>query len=546
MRNRLTPLSYLHNTFGLDLRSLAVFRIGLGVTLLIDLSVRASDLDRFYTDSGMFPRSMLRESKSLLPSVHALSGQWELQAALFVLAAVFACMLIAGWRTRVATIVSWYLLQSLHVRNPFVLNGGDVLLRCMMMWAIFLPLGACVGLDARRVGPPPERTAFGMASVGLVVQLALLYIMTAAFKSGAVWLEGSALYYTLSIDEIASPTIASVLLQTRPLERLIGETTLATLHTLGLPVLGATPWATVALTYATLVLEYVGPLLLLCPWCRGRVRVWVVAVFIGFHVCTDICLEIGLFALICVVAWTALLPGWLWDRVDWRLPVRAISRRHCWPLELALALLVLFTVHWNLSTIDTGRRVIPHVTAFEQTVFDTLQLRQRWSMFAPTPGTRDGWWRVPARLLGGGEVDLSTGERPSWVSLEAADGHKPALHPENATLELDRSKPSDVAALFPNHRHRKLFNNVRRSRQITLRPRVAQFLCRQWNATHSGPERIHELRLIYMYEQTPAPGQPTPPVQPLTIWHHTCADVSLVGRAAGSFPSEDLAGDGER
>ncbi len=518
-------LAYARDTFGLDLRSLAVFRIGLGGTLLLDLALRVPDLQRFYTDSGIIPRGAFDSYDPLLPSLHMLSGDYAVQAGLFAVAAVFACMLIVGWRTRLATVLSWFLLQSLHARNGTILNSGDVLLRCMMFWAMFLPLGACLGFDARRrTIRPPRRVVFGMASVGLYAQLMLMYIMTAIFKTGDAWLDGSALYYALSFDHLAPDWLASCLLSTAPLEQVLGGSTISALHAMGLPVLGATPWVTAVLTYATLVFEYVGPLLLLCPWRRRITRALLVTVFIGFHVATDICLAIGLFALICIVAWLACIPGWLWDRVGWRLPTSGKPIRRWWPVEVVLAMVVLLLTHWNLHTVDRDHRIIPRAAAFERAAIEGLRMRQRWSMFAPTPGTSDGWWRTPARLVGGGEVDLSTGMPPVWVPVNRKDGHSPMLHPVDATLELDRSKPTDATELMPNHRHRKFLNNIRRSTQLALRPRLAQYLCQEWNTTHHGPERLRDLRLVYMLERTPKPGQSTTPVQPIRVWHHTCRE----------------------
>lgn len=520
--------TYLRDTFGFDLRSLSVFRIGLGVTLLVDLAIRLPDLERFYTDAGIIPRSAFDGFDPLIPSLHMLSGEFAVQAGLFALAAVFACLLIAGWRTRVVTIVSWFLLQSLHARNGTILNAGDILLRCMLFWGMFLPLGAGFGLDAlRRKNRAHRPMFFGMASVGLYIQVMLMYVVTAIFKTGDAWLDGSALYYALSFDHLTPDWVATLLLNTAPLEHVMGRSTLDFLQSMGLPVIGATPWVTALLTYATLVFEYVGPLLLLCPWRRGATRAVLVCVFIGFHVATDICLAIGLFALICIVAWLAFIPGWLWERIGWRLPKtpqtgeQSVPRR-CWPVEVGLALVIVLVTLWNARTADREHRVISRATAFERTAIEGLRLRQRWSMFSPAPGSEDGWWRVPARLVGGGEVDLATGAPPVWTPVDRQDGHTPILHPTDATLELARTKPADATELMPSHRHRKFLNNLRRSEQLPLRPRLAQYLCRSWNANHEGDQRLRDLRLVYMLERTPKPGEPAKPVQPIRVWHHTC------------------------
>ena len=60
---------WLSDVFGIDTRSLAVFRIGLALTILLDLVLRAQDLGAHYTDAGVLPRRCSR-----LRSVRAYRG----------------------------------------------------------------------------------------------------------------------------------------------------------------------------------------------------------------------------------------------------------------------------------------------------------------------------------------------------------------------------------------------------------------------------------------------------------------------------------------
>ncbi|NET13417.1 MAG: hypothetical protein F6K08_11435, partial [Okeania sp. SIO1H6] len=43
----------LEKLFGLDLRSLALFRIGLALIIITDLIIRAGDLTAHYSDAGV-------------------------------------------------------------------------------------------------------------------------------------------------------------------------------------------------------------------------------------------------------------------------------------------------------------------------------------------------------------------------------------------------------------------------------------------------------------------------------------------------------------
>jgi len=61
--------------FAIDLRTLALLRIGIAVIVLADLVLRAHDLRAHYTDFGVFPRAEL--AAYLSPgafSLHMLNG----------------------------------------------------------------------------------------------------------------------------------------------------------------------------------------------------------------------------------------------------------------------------------------------------------------------------------------------------------------------------------------------------------------------------------------------------------------------------------------
>src|SRR5690349_19321257 len=155
-------LRYLQAAYSLDLRSLALFRIALGAVLLGDLIWRAQDLTVFYTDFGVLPRAALLDkfSPPARFSIHMMSGQLIIQAILFLVAAAFAVMLIAGVRTRLAAFASWFMVVSIQTRNPVILQGGDVYLRLLAFSAILLPLGALYSVDSALREPEKEKPKF--------------------------------------------------------------------------------------------------------------------------------------------------------------------------------------------------------------------------------------------------------------------------------------------------------------------------------------------------------------------------------------------------
>src|SRR4051812_47797993 len=114
-----------------DLRALSLMRIFIAATVMFDLAIRLSDLEMFYSNTGVAPLGMLFEHdwNDYYISFHAMSGLWQFELILFLLSFFFAIMLFIGYRTRLFTFLSWLMLLSLHNRNSYILQGGDDLLR---------------------------------------------------------------------------------------------------------------------------------------------------------------------------------------------------------------------------------------------------------------------------------------------------------------------------------------------------------------------------------------------------------------------------------
>ena len=125
--------------FSIDLRSIALFRICLGLIVLADLALRSFDMRVFYTDAGVLTRrDWLGATHFMQWSLHNASGQLWFQIVLFTIAGVAALCLAAGYRTRISSIVVWVLTASLINRNGYVLQGGDELLAVLTFWALSL------------------------------------------------------------------------------------------------------------------------------------------------------------------------------------------------------------------------------------------------------------------------------------------------------------------------------------------------------------------------------------------------------------------------
>ena len=287
--------------FGLDLRALALFRILLGVLILVDLALRAVDLRVFYSDAGVLPRIDVldRVATGATPwavSLHMLSGRWEVQLLLFAIAAFCGVCLLIGHRTRLFTFLSWLLLLSLHNRNTTILNAGDVLFRMLMFWSIFLPLGARCSVDAAMREPREDDPAgrsdriWSAPAFCFMAQVSIVYWATALLKNHPIWTEErSAVWHALKLDYMTLPL--GVLMREWPQ---------------GLLEL---------MTRATLYVEFAAPLLLWIPVLVGPLRLTACALMVALHVTFAAVLQLGLFSYVCGAMWLALLPPWAWDHL---------------------------------------------------------------------------------------------------------------------------------------------------------------------------------------------------------------------------------------
>lgn len=282
--------SSMRQVFGIDLRTLAFFRICLACLLLGDLADRAIDLSAHYTDSGVMPRAMLLDLGGWRPSLHLMSGSVVIQGLLFVLSALFFCALLFGYRTRFTTAVCWVLVLSLQERNPYLVQGGDILIRLLLFWSIFLPLGARFSIDAALNRQKSENQYFSIATIALLFQCMYVYFFGALLKTGDTWLgDGTALMYVLHVDSYATP---------------IGQWFLA------FPSLMQT------LTYVIWYVELLAPFLMFLPFLHLPFRIIALLSLIVLHLGIFIFMKVGIFPFASLASLMVFIPGAFWDRLN--------------------------------------------------------------------------------------------------------------------------------------------------------------------------------------------------------------------------------------
>lgn len=283
-------ITVTRNIFSLDIRSLALFRVGISVILFWDLIMQFFNLSDFYTDAGLLPRVALQGNLAAL-DFHAISGSYSFQLLLLLIAGIFCFFLCVGYHTRIATVVSWLMQLSIQDRNPLIIHGGDTLLLMMLFWSIFLPLGATHSFDS--IGKFFEKKSyrvFSAATIALLLQLFFLYFFAALLKVGTQWhQEGSAVYYALRYEQFATPFTTFLLT--------------------------APPYLLQLLTHIVWSTEAFIPFFFFFPFFREQVRILVVFILSAFHLGLGLFISLGTFVFIPIIALCALLPAYFWNQI---------------------------------------------------------------------------------------------------------------------------------------------------------------------------------------------------------------------------------------
>ncbi len=457
------------------MRALSLMRIGVACIILLDLSIRASDLEAFYSNTGAVPLSMVFQYKwnEFYWSFHTISGLWEVQLVLFLFSACCALLLLIGYRTRLMTILSWVMLLSLHNRNVIILQGGDDLLRMVLFWGMFLPWGKRYSCDRllNKEDADVDTRIFTLATLAYVLQITYLYTGSALLKGPEWHTRLDALYYVYSLDQIAYP------------------------HT---QLLYYYPQLLKVLTAIAFWFEMLVPVLFFIPYKNNWLRVSAVVLIIGFHGFNAFSLLIGFFPWIGMVAALGLLPTSFMDGFDermrnWKgkvaqsfLGVSALfSGILKWKQttdapkgmisQYILSVLTVYVFCWNAGNVSFNHYKLADEIRF---IAYTLRLDQNWGMFAPGVFKDDGWFMMEATTAENKKIDL--------------------FHPNDS---ISYKKPASITAMFKNDRWRKYSENLIFISNNYMRGYFCNYYLKKWNAEHPG-QQVTTLSIIYYSELT--------------------------------------------
>eukprot|EP01113_Clastostelium_recurvatum_P003365 TRINITY_DN1146_c0_g1_i3.p1 TRINITY_DN1146_c0_g1~~TRINITY_DN1146_c0_g1_i3.p1 ORF type:complete len:277 (+),score=66.70 TRINITY_DN1146_c0_g1_i3:1-831(+) len=173
--------------------------------------------------------------------------------------------------------------------------------------------------------------------------------------------------------------------------------------------------------------------------------------------------------------------------------------------NMLMLFVAIFIVSWNFSNIGIQYH-LPYSTNW---VGVLLRVDQSWNMFSPHPPKAHWWYVIEARLDDDTHMEIFKNE-----GLWNWEGNQP----------FNFDKPEPLYKTFGNHRWYKFFENGYNGRDAeAIRLSFGRYMCREWNARHSGPKMLHTFTVHFVIQQQNEDGTRSP-YNHSPLWNHMCYD----------------------
>lgn len=329
-------------SIAIPIHPIALMRICTAILLIVCATQLLPYADAFYAPlDSLLPLDAALANElfpAILRSVYN-NSYWYCSCLYGLYISSFA--LLIGYRYRWACALAFISLLLLQLRNPFILQGGDNLLRLLLIWLMLLPANTYLAIQKQS-----SLRVHQMVWVGYVFQIALIYA-TSAWLKGAEWSQSfSAVSYAFAHQGVAKP-FATQLLQYPSL-------------------LSA---ATAMVYYA----EWLLPLMLIIGIWNKTISYIGATGLVLFHVMNAVFLNIGLFPWVGLVSLIPLLPI---NRLNLKSPELMSASKFVLAIHVCVVLLILLSALY----------VVPYTNKNTATAHSIRNsgLHQRWDMFAPT------------------------------------------------------------------------------------------------------------------------------------------------------------------
>jgi hypothetical protein len=188
----------------------ALFRILYGTAVIATLLLLRPEWLAWYgTHAWVSLSTVLKAEHGIRLDLFPLlpqSDRWI--EAFFWVSLGSAVFLTIGFLTRISSVMAFLCLASIQQRNLYIDHLGDTFLRVAGFFLIFAPAGAALSIDRlirmrRGKDGPLIQPRSPWAQRMIQFELALVYVVSFWWKSmGVTWINGTALFYVIHLNEL--------------------------------------------------------------------------------------------------------------------------------------------------------------------------------------------------------------------------------------------------------------------------------------------------------------------------------------------------------
>jgi hypothetical protein len=380
--------------FVVDIRSLALLRIGLALATLIYLFKLLPDIELFLSDDGLLPISLSQGLSSATNnwdwSLYWLNGSVWFNRALVTTHIIVALLLLFGFQTRMMTFFCLVMTWSLSVRNPFIVDPGQLLLRMTLLWSVFLPLGAVWSIDARiwkNLRSKIHWRIVNIATAALMIQVVIGYFV-----------------FSVSMG-LFRLNLAEILAMSGQPSSLVSW-------------LDSHPDASIAISRFLCVISIVGPLTMFIPRFSEFFRGFWIAIHWLIHLGIWFALDESCYSWVAIVSTLVFIPSSFWNlqykpsyfrdesTEHFNRPSTFLSacRRYLCSF-LIIVILLASSIQWQL--IDLGKALNDNVLHLSQLTMTALPKDATIAFQAlATKGTVRPSFKYEGELADGKHINL--------------------------------------------------------------------------------------------------------------------------------------------
>lgn len=387
--------------YGLDLRSLAGFRIILAVFIALEFGcmVLGNFADIYSPETGILGNGYAKEyliAYKNFKGIFFIDSDGGMKIFIWLIILVML-LLAAGFYVRLTAAIGCVLLYLFFNRYSVLYFGWEMYASVMLFWLILLPSDTRFSIFASSnntfIGSDSEwRSPIAFA---LIFQVGFIYFYNGISKNGDLWMSGRALDSFLSeTDKVTSAGIW--------LKETSGDT------------------ITTSLTYATLIIEVLLLLLLFSPWKNKTLRYIASFLIFFLHWSIAIFADVGNFKYVAAAVAVLLLPCGFWDflarffskktiiekskKIQLPMLVKFPFRIPEKPVAIALCLIIVFSnlSQTNASMTTDRMKVFIQATKLNK-VFKSVNhhmfpqysfFTQYWHLYSPDPPNEKGYLQV--------------------------------------------------------------------------------------------------------------------------------------------------------